>query len=597
MNVLNDSDVLKISNLVRDQFPEFYKQSGPGFIEFLEAYYEWMESPEGPIGKSKNLYKQFDIDTAAEQFLEHYKKKYMWGLPPELLGNQKLLQKHILELYRSKGSQQAIRLLFRLLFNEDIEFYIPSYDIFKLSDNTWVEPKYLEVTLSPVIEQYINQTITGSTSGATAIVESYESRSVNSIPTHLMFLSNISGEFLVDEAVLIDGIYIDDAPKILGSVVGVRINTSSDGVNIGDTYIAKSGEVPVKFSVSETQTSLGSLEFVIENPGSYYSMDAIITAMMPVHADRLLPVVNQNISDFTYAFTKTSNSNVNSYIRDSLYIDGIDIVVPDEVPLSGTGAQIEIASLANTFMIEHVLDPVKPYEFVDLDGTYPFPKNPDSNVATILDDSLMTTEIEVGSISSLRVINPGTGYSSNVYFKVTDPYTSTLGIKDENGDIVGKNAIIVGVPSIGSRIAKEVTVISSGYNNMIYNNLTFTSESNTNSTITGTPIVGGLGFDEGYYENTKSFLSDDKYLFDGHYYQDFSYVIKSSRTLDKYIDILKMLVHPAGNIVYGDIRIFKSNKLYNDAIITRMVRDDWIYKNPDQWNDDGIWIDHISYNQ
>lgn len=571
MSIFTDSNLINISDLVKDQFPAFYKEHGAGFIEFIEAYYEWLESPDNPIYTSRNRYKQFDIDTAANEFLTHYREKFMWGLPPELLGNQRLLQKHIIELYRSKGSEQGIRLLFRLLFNEDIDFYIPSYDIFKLSDNTWIEPRYLELTESIHFDKIVNQTVTGSTSGATAIVESYESRSVNNTIIHLAFISNIIGEFIPEEIVLIPGISINECPRIIGSVVGIKVTSSSDNIAIGDGYTASIGEIPVKFTVSDTYSSIGSLEFHILNPGSYYTLDAILTPIAPVHADKLLPVVNQDISDYTYLFNKNPNTNVNSYIRESLYLPGVDDVVPDEVPISGMGAQIEVLSLSNTHIYDYNLDQLAPFEYVDLDGTYPFIKNPDSNVSTILDDSLLNQEIIVGSIAEIKVINPGAGYSSNIYFKVEDPYTSTLGLLDENGDYVGKNAVIVGVPTVGTLMAKEVRVYSSGYNNIKFNNITFTSDANNNSTIIGTPIIGGVGFDEGYYENTKSFLSDDKYLFDGHYYQDFSYVIRSSKTLDKYVDILKLIAHPTGNAVYGDVRIFESGELYNDAIYANII--------------------------
>src|SRR5690606_7527442 len=141
-------------------------------------------------------------------------QKYMWGLPPELLGNQRLLQKHILELYRSKGAEQGIRLLFRLLFNSDIEFYIPSYDIFKLSDNTWVEPKYCEVTFVEDFSPLINAVVTGSVSGATAVVESYETRFINGREVHLIFISNIRGNFIAGEILLNPKLEILHSPTI-----------------------------------------------------------------------------------------------------------------------------------------------------------------------------------------------------------------------------------------------------------------------------------------------------------------------------------------------------------------------------------------------
>src|SRR5690606_16974934 len=153
----------------------------------------------------------------------------------------------------------------------------------------------------------------------------------------------------------------------------------------------------------------------------------------------------------------------------------------------------------------------------------------------------------------------------SVTIKVTDPYTSKRNIVTPGG-IGGMDALITGNPVAGSYLVQNITVQSSGYGMHDINPLFFQDEDG--KSMVGIPVFGGVGRDTGYYLNTKSFLSNDKYLFDGHYYQDFSYVIKASYTLDKYIDILKSIAHPIGNVVYGDVRILESGQLYNDAIYT-----------------------------
>lgn len=569
MNLFDYSNIGQISDLVRDQFPDFYKEDGPNFIQFIQAYYEWLEHPDNPVGQARNRYKQFDIDTASAAFLDHYRSKYMWGLPPELLGNQRLLQKHILELYRSKGSQQAIRLLFRLLFNEDIEFYIPSYDIFKLSDNTWTEPKYIEVTAVDNIGQYIGQHITGSNSGSSAIVESFQSRIVNGGSANLLFVSNIKGTFEPGETLIVDGISAEMSPIVVGSVSGVNILTSSPGIAIGDTLTANIGEVPVKIVVTETFEGSGTLEFNVVKPGSYYSLDAVFHEKKASHVDKLYPIVELPISEEAYGFDKLPTANSSSKIVDSIYIPGIDNIVSDSIPISGSNGMIKVKTIRNPFIYQYNSDMLLGFVDVPLNGDYPFTLNPESNTETIITDSIEFTNITVGEIESVTILNPGNNYSANTWFIPIDPYTSASGILDANGEFVGQNGMIIGTPQLGTSIAKSAKVVSSGYNNINYNTLTFTHNENDELGITAQPIIGGIGTSEGFYENTKSFLSDDKYLFDGHYYQDFSYVIKASTTLDRYIDILKQLAHPAGNAVYGDINITRYNPLEHDVVAIR----------------------------
>jgi len=54
-------DLKQIAPLVSQQFPSFYQQEGPRFIEFIEAYYEWLDQ-QGPIFYSRNLLENADID-------------------------------------------------------------------------------------------------------------------------------------------------------------------------------------------------------------------------------------------------------------------------------------------------------------------------------------------------------------------------------------------------------------------------------------------------------------------------------------------------------------------------------------------------------
>ena len=124
-DIFSESNIIEISNQIERQFPYLYRQYGPNLVAFIKAYFEWMEQSNLPIGEARSFYESYDIDTALNKFLVHFRNTYMYGIPQDVLGNQRLLQKHILELYRSKGSPQAIRLLFRLLYNEDIDFYIP----------------------------------------------------------------------------------------------------------------------------------------------------------------------------------------------------------------------------------------------------------------------------------------------------------------------------------------------------------------------------------------------------------------------------------------------------------------------------------------
>ena len=135
-----------ISNFIENQFPRFYQEEGPVFIQFVKAYYEWMESNGKPIGEARNLISYRDIDETLTSFLEFFQKKYLYGIPFNIIVNKRYLLKHILDVYRSKGTIQCYKLLFRLIYDEDVEIYLPSQDVLRVSDGKWNQPKYLEVS-------------------------------------------------------------------------------------------------------------------------------------------------------------------------------------------------------------------------------------------------------------------------------------------------------------------------------------------------------------------------------------------------------------------------------------------------------------------
>jgi len=61
----------------------------------------------------------------------------------------------------------------------------------------------------------------------------------------------------------------------------------------------------------------------------------------------------------------------------------------------------------------------------------------------------------------------------------------------------------------------------------------------------------------GYFSGNRGKISSNKKIQDGHYYQDFSYVLKGEVSFDSYFDLLKSIIHPAGMRMFGSV-LFKS---------------------------------------
>ena len=172
----------KISNFIENQFPDFYKEEGPNFILFVKTYYEWLESQGKPIYYSRNLPNFRDVDNTLTEFLDYFQKKYVYGIPSNVIINKRFLIKHILDVYRSKSSIEGYKLLFRIVYNEDLDVYLPGNDVLRVSDGTWKEPTYIELSYVPGIENFIGKTIVGSSSGTTTVQASAAASGTLTLP-------------------------------------------------------------------------------------------------------------------------------------------------------------------------------------------------------------------------------------------------------------------------------------------------------------------------------------------------------------------------------------------------------------------------------
>jgi hypothetical protein len=240
---------LYISSLIESQFPSFYKEDGENFVAFIRAYFEWLEDQGvdpndigNPTHAARNLTKYRDIDTTLDKFIGNFQYKYLQGVPRQYLGDRRLLQKHIKEIYASKGTSRGLELLFRLLFNEDIEVYFPGDDVLKPSDGEFVKPFYLEMQFSPFLSSYVGRNIRGRISGATAFVNDYRYFIKENNRFDILYLSNKRGSFIFGEEIINSAVLeeleisVSQSPVIRGSLTEIVVIDGGVGFRVGDTF-------------------------------------------------------------------------------------------------------------------------------------------------------------------------------------------------------------------------------------------------------------------------------------------------------------------------------------------------------------------------
>lgn len=265
----------KIAHLIEKDFPAYYREEGPVFVEFIRTYYEWMESQEQTIYHARRLPEYQDIDSTVDQFIVYFKQKYLPNVQFDTATDVQQLIKHTLDLYRSKGTDRSIDLFFRLVYGKPAEIYYPGEDIFRLSDGRWVKPTYLEITSSPENRAMINRQIVGLTSGATAFVERIIRRKIASKYAEIMFISSVNGDFQTGEKVTIDGDFQENNPTVLGSLTTLQVISGGQDFVVGEIVnLTSQNGVQGKGRVAEVEDYTGLVDFLIIDSGWGYSANA-----------------------------------------------------------------------------------------------------------------------------------------------------------------------------------------------------------------------------------------------------------------------------------------------------------------------------------
>ena len=130
------------SLLVNHQVPEFVREEYPLFINFLEAYYEYLEQKQGTqlndlTAKSKDLRYISDVDDSIDDFEINFFNTYASLVPRDVLVDKAALIKNILPLYLSTGSEASFKLLYRFMFGQELQVTYPKNNVLRASDGKW----------------------------------------------------------------------------------------------------------------------------------------------------------------------------------------------------------------------------------------------------------------------------------------------------------------------------------------------------------------------------------------------------------------------------------------------------------------------------
>jgi hypothetical protein len=191
--------------------------------------------------------------------------------------------------------------------------------------------------------------------------------------------------------------------------------------------------------------------------------------------------------------------------------------------------------------------------------------NSSGNVDTITTDTMpFTTRAEIlhGSapdVVYVKKLSLGKYYmgttadfidSIPVIGEISDAYANVVSVGEYAYEAMGNNAYVEAKAATANGTALAIVVADSGFGYVDGETVSFSSN---DSVFSGTAVVADRkqGESFGFYQSTKGFLSQDKYIQDGDYYQEYSYEIRADIPLNKYSDMLKKVLHVAGTKYFG----------------------------------------------
>jgi hypothetical protein len=427
------------SILINSQVPEFVREEYPLFIAFLEAYYEFLETKQANeendlIQQAKNLRYLSDVDFALDQFENSFFNSFAALLPRDVAVDKEFLIKNVLPLYLSKGNEASFKLLFRMLFDDEVAILQPRNNILRASDGKWTVDNILRIETdirsiytgdgsnstfilaqtsgSGDIDVYVdgvlktegtdyfirretrkvifvtppaantsvkifydnfditllnNRKVTGSTSGATALVERAVKRIITDrlnfgLPFELFIdsktlVSNFTnGEIITTDIVDSNGVLIQLEADTFSILTKINVIEGGANYNVGDPVtVVGGGATTAATAEVESITDGFTDRFIINYGGAGFKSASIISSeasLLPgvitgavdavntshftantfnvLGVDIIQPYANVTIDALDYGFPAAPTENANTRIVDAL----TNVLITDLGPMT-----------------------------------------------------------------------------------------------------------------------------------------------------------------------------------------------------------------------------------------------------------------------
>lgn len=465
-----------ISQHVERQFPAIYREEARALVSLVEEYYKFVETQtDQSVYVTRRMPEYIDIDRAAQSMLIFYQNKFLSGLPTNEK-NVRDVVKNILDLYRRKGTEEGIRLFFKMFYEQDIEIFYPSENMIKPSSSRWKVGAFLQLypNQNPLaFNGIVGQKIFGSLSKAEAYVDDVQFVHIYGSTIPIIYLDRAKGRFIGLETIFTTEPERQNWGKVYGSlgtissVVGVTANnivgdivdvTASKGYGakavVTRVSTTVSGEVTFVITdgdfgysafnantnpLSNCDVILSNQNFIFPNANLEFVIEERVAQDQGANTWHYATIIGQSavglgvlLDNVAEPFVSGPFETLDRAVNEEYEINVVSLAVLDNL-----SANASVVATDNNQTIEILSDTISNFLTVSLDslnysvdGDVPM-SGGGADITTPLNEAFVPEELIIGRITQLGNIFPGVGYNNNAYVLVKESNVVPFRHKDQ----------------------------------------------------------------------------------------------------------------------------------------------------------------------
>lgn len=191
---------MELSPFIARQIPYHVRRDYPLFVTFLTHYYEYLEQNNYPADIISKFQTLRDIQVNPDYMVD-IASEIFHALPGKTRADKTNLLFRSQDFFRSKGSENALKFIYRVVFGTDVTVSYPGDDILIASEGRWKAWDAVEVLGDATSETSLTQATTGAT--ADVVDVTFVTDRITSLPVSdwesasLSNASEVSGTWII----------------------------------------------------------------------------------------------------------------------------------------------------------------------------------------------------------------------------------------------------------------------------------------------------------------------------------------------------------------------------------------------------------------